>query len=253
MGRRRGRPRSVKRKIPRVPPRFLIGLVLVVLIGAAAGYAFKQIFLFSFFTVKEVTVRGDDVHAGIRAVIADKVLGKSLLSVNAADIRKSVMDRYPRLQELTILKEFPDRINATFILSRPFLQIKGDRYYILNEELKVIGTERAPVPELIVVETDTLTADVGRGSEVSDERIRKSAELIRELEDSELFMPTTVLAHRTDTISFFTHGTKVILGSDGFAKKIKILETLMNKNYNNDFSTLRYIDLRYSKVYIGKR
>lgn len=252
MGRRRGRPRSVKRKIPRIPLPVLIGMLIVVLISAAAGYALKHTFTLPFFTVKEVIVNGDQAHAGIKTVIAERVLGESLLSVNTAGIRRAVLDRYPSLQELTVLKEFPDTIKVTFVLSRPSLQVKSDRYYILNENLKVIEARPAPLAGLVIVEIDTFSPE-GTGVEVDDVRVRKSAELIGLLENSELFLPTTVIAHRTDTISFFTHGTKVILGAEDFSKKIKILETLMSKNYNNDFSTLRYIDLRYSKVYIGKR
>ncbi|MBN2483694.1 MAG: FtsQ-type POTRA domain-containing protein [Candidatus Omnitrophica bacterium] len=253
MGRRRGRPRSFKRRIPKIPFPVVVALLILIFTAVAASYALKRITPLTFFRVKTVRIDGNEDGRQIKTIVSDYALGKSLLSLDLKSIRTTVMQRYPDLEELTFLKEFPDTVDVNVLRSKAFLQIKSDRYYILNEALKIIEEERGPRSGLVTVEVDGFTQDIAAGAYIDDERVRQAARLLEVLLRSDLFSPTTILAHRLDNLSFFTHGTKVILGEQDFEKKLKILEALMRENYDNDFSTLRYIDLRYSKVYIGKR
>lgn len=50
---------------------------------------------------------------------------------------------------------------------------------------------------------------------------------------------------------FVVEDTKIIVGKDSFGRKLSILDELYEKTLKSDFSSVKYIDLRHKKAYVG--
>jgi cell division septal protein FtsQ len=46
---------------------------------------------------------------------------------------------------------------------------------------------------------------------------------------------------------------KVIIGEDDFKSKVSLLKEVVNSKLKDKLSSVKYIDLRYKKVYVGFR
>ncbi|MCD6583813.1 MAG: hypothetical protein J7K71_03920, partial [Candidatus Omnitrophica bacterium] len=135
----------------------------------------------------------------------------------------------------------------------PFFQVKcGDTFYTVDNQFRIITKEGVASKSLIIVDIGSCSSKLAEGEAIQDQRVRKAGELIKILKHFK-FKANAIIAKDLESLSFICNDTKIVLGSSEFQKKLKLLTLLLKDRFNNTLSSLRYIDLRYDKVFIKKR
>lgn len=206
----------------------------------------------TFFAITHVDT-GPTMSESLKKDIMRMVKGVPLFSFDIQSARRKLMDAHLEVKELNIIKKFPATLKIEIQKRTPLFQLKDKAYFIVGEDFKVIDTQSYPQENLVIVEAGSINRNIKKGITLRDARIIKAGKLIVTLNKFDNFAPEIILAHNEESISFITHDTTIILGDGDFERKLNILNSLLREKFNNDFSRLRYVDLRYSKVYIGKK
>lgn len=233
---------------------FLIAFSLVVggITIFAIGNIFQQLINSSFFKIRNIEISRNG-NGGLKKEIVKMVENKSILTLNLQRTRSQLLSSHLEIKELRIIKIFPDSLKIEVIKRIPLCQVKSDKYYIVDKDLLVIEESEHQKEDLIVVEIGKMRRKIKKGDFIDDKRVIKVSELIDILDKFPAFTPSIILARSLDSFSMVVDGTKVILGDSDFERKLKILDSLVKNKFNRNLSLLRYVDLRYSKVYIGRK
>jgi cell division septal protein FtsQ len=227
-------------------------MIAVIAVMFAVGYLSSVISTSKFFTVRSVKT---DVE--ITPEIENMMLGKSLFKVNTKGIYNAVTAMYPEYKNVHIIKQFPSQVRIEVNMRKPVAQIKGDLYYRIDKEGYILDDgQDTRYSKLIPIEIARYNRGLKKGSQISDERLTKALELIKLIKKStlpdkyiiDLVNPTSLAA-----LYFVVDNTKVILGKGNFDKKLKIFNNLLKEKFNDNLSSVEYVDLRYKKVYVGYR
>lgn len=248
---RRGRPRK-QTQSPRkyfIVFFFLIIAALVLFTGVRIVIRLPRLSLFSVSRIDTAAPLPERLEKDIIGLIE----GQSLFSLDLHPVREQIMARHPEIKDIRIIKKLPSSLFVEVEERVPFLQLKDGAYFLLGRDFVVIDKQMSPFPGMIEVETQDLGAGLKPGDIVDRGPVSAAAELIEVLSRFDDLAPEIVLAHDPESLSFYTHGVNIILGEGEFERKLNLLRSLLKENFDNDFSRVRYVDLRYSKVYIGKR
>ncbi len=203
------------------------------------------------FQVKEVKVKPQENR--FLKHIERLVKGKSLLFLNLEMVRQHLLNSYPQIKEVKIVKKFPHLLLFEIETRVPFFQIKcGSTFYTVDNQFRIIAKEDIVSKSLIIVDIGSCPSGSEEGEVIQDQRVRRAGELIKILKNFK-FKANAIIAKDLESLSFICNDTKIILGSSDFQKKLKLLTLLLKDRFNNTLSSLRYIDLRYDKVFIKKR
>jgi cell division septal protein FtsQ len=178
---------------------------------------------------------------------------QSIFSLDIEKLRKKLKARYPYLGEVRISKRFPSTLRVEIIKRIPFFQIRSDKYYIIDQDYIVMEEREFPKQGLITVEIKDIGDRLREGTQINDRRVMKAAHLIKLIGNLSQVYPNLILANKLENLSFITNDTKIILGDKDYERKLEVLVRLLEEKFNNDLSELRYIDLRYDRVYSSER
>lgn len=235
---------------------YLITLFLVfagIIVFAFAEIS-RQLIDSSFFKIRniEINLNEDDE---LKKEIMRAVKDKSILTLNLESIRSKLARSHLEIKELMITKIFPHTLKVEVIERIPLFQIRSDTHYIIvDRDLVALGERSQPGKDLIVVEIDKMRRNIKKGEFINDKRVIKAGKLIEVVKEKfPAFTPEVILAKSLDSLSMVVRGTKIILGEGDFERKLKILDSLLKNKFNFNLKLLRYVDLRYSKVYLGRK
>jgi cell division septal protein FtsQ len=229
--------------------RFLfLGFVLL-FFAFALYYLIKKIP--SFFIIENV-----EVNEKIEEDLKEKIKGKSLLTINLQEIRKSILKDHPEYKDVFILKKFPFTLKIEIVKRTPFAQWKAKEYFLLDEEGRIIyGPSNKPFFNFIPIEINDYKRSLRKGKKIKDKRLFCAFALIKEIKKREFFnrFPITLVnPTKLSSFYFIMKGIKIILGEGDLTKKIDLLETLLRREeLKGNLARIKYIDLRYDKVYLG--
>jgi cell division septal protein FtsQ len=268
MGRyKRRRYRRIRRAIPWFKGSFgannkLVWIVLaVILLIALLIYSGKIIYSSDTFKVKKIKT-----NVELSRKLEKSVMGKSLFTVDTQEIYSQMKLYYPESKEIYVLKEFPSSLKILVKMRRPVVQIKKDKFYPVDKEGIIVSNgKREEIRGLIPVELGSNKINFRKSEKIEDQRLEYVFDLIKELEKfgfMDNFSIEAINASSLQALSFFikdkrrdhnksASGVKVIIGNDGFQHKLYLFDNVLKEQLNDDISTVKYIDLRYKKVYLG--
>ncbi len=193
--------------------------------------------------------------------IEDQIKGKLIFSIKVEALRSKIIKKYPNIKDVSIVKVFPSTLRIKAEKREPFVQLKKDGFYILDEE-RVLLKKRCPTPypNIFIIELGDYNFPLEIGKAINDRRLVSVYQLIKELKKSSLihrFNINTISATSLYTISFFIKDVNIIVGEGNFSKKLFLLERLLEKKFSNKIDSLRYIDLRHAStdgdIYVGNK
>ena len=193
--------------------------------------------------------------------LEDLIKGQSIFSVDIENIRSQIQENHPQIKETEVIKVFPSTIKITVTERKAYAQIKKDGYYLVDEEGMILQQAKVyPYQQLSIIEMGNYRRSLRVGSIIKDKRLKFAFKLIRELNYSRLsekFKIQSVNASSINSISFFINDVKVIIGKNDFKEKIFFLENFLDNKFNDDITSLSYIDLRYAtkieNIYYGTK
>ncbi|HEC91985.1 MAG TPA: hypothetical protein ENI51_03165 [Candidatus Atribacteria bacterium] len=134
---------------------------------------------------------------------------------------------------------------------RPLFNLKCEnRLAVVGEKNKVIA-ENVSYKDLITVDVGRCSYCLKKGSVLQDKKITIANELVKLLKKDNILKVDTIVIKKPEFLHLIYGDTKIILGEKQFQKKLDILNTLIRYKFNNNLDQIKYIDLRYEKVYIG--
>lgn len=209
----------------------------------------------SMFTLKEVRSNialSGDVRAGTP--------GQSLFDVNLGKLYSRIYQDHPEYKDIHVIREFPSVLKVEIVARKPFARLKGEKFYLIDREGVVIDEEAQAAPTLvgalIPIEIGDYNHRLRKGDKISDPRLENAFRLMEELYKTRFvkkFPIELINATAPGALCLVIGNTRIILGSNDFKKKLYILDTILRGELNGNLYMVEYIDLRYEKVYLGRK
>lgn len=250
-----------KRRNFRLDRRFIGIAFFIALFLAGIGYLGKVTYQSSLFRVKEVKSNIELSSNFKRAVI-----GKSLFTLNTGRIYSEIREECLECKNIYVRKEFPSALKVEAEKRIPFVQIRRKKFYPLDEEGFIVEAG-APTefPGLITVEIEGQDSGFKKGYVYKDERINYVFELAKLLKKKKFLSSYSIpLINATypeamyfivnDAIGgedIISNEVKVIIGKDDIERKLYLFDSVLKEQLKGELSAVKYIDLRYNKVYLG--
>ena len=234
---------------------FVAGLVFILF------YAARKVYVADPFRVK--TVRA---NVELEPDLKNAIVGRSLFGLDIAEIHGRISHRHPEYKSVCVVKDFPSTLRVEVKKRLALAQIKDDMFFPIDGEGVVMADgSNAPYAQLIPVELDLPLRGLRKGLRICDARIEPALRLVREIGRRRLqrkFKVTMINANSLPAIYFVidkplaedeneSQGVEVIVGQDEFAHKLAILEKLIQEEFKDDITALKYVDLRYKKPVLG--
>ncbi|MCF7908748.1 MAG: FtsQ-type POTRA domain-containing protein [Candidatus Omnitrophica bacterium] len=236
-------------------------LIFLALFGSL-GYA---VYTSSIFKVGSETVQSNlKLSQEVRA----KVEGESLFALNIQQIVNYILKENPEYKAVTILKKFPSTLIVNIDKRIAYAQIKGRRFFPLDEEGILIDEGSfQPFENLIVVEIGKDPRTFSKGYKLRSKNLDYAFELISSLKRSNIFNSLrveSINATQPEALYFIVNlggalkesggldkKIKVIVGKNDFSRKLARFESVVNIKFKDKLDLIQYVDLRYKEVYVG--
>lgn len=137
--------KKVKRKRIRI---IITGLLITV---AAAVVIIVLINIF--FVVKNIETDNNTIYDTQELIDASEITGTSIFGANGNNVYEKIYLEYPYVSSVETEIFFPDRVKISFYGTTAVMCVKGegDKYIILDKDLKVLEEVSAPREDLIIV------------------------------------------------------------------------------------------------------
>ncbi len=260
--RRRSRFKQVNFKLnPKLAWIGGVSLLAIILI-CSLGYAIHNLEVFK---VREGNIKS---NVDLSRTLKDKFKDKSIFALDLKSFSSALAREHPEYKKVSVLRKFPSTVIVAVEKRKPFAQIKGRRFYPVDKEGIVLRSgEESPLADLVSIETGDYDRLFRRGYRISGTKLESAFNLIDSLKQENLldqFEVTLINSRNLDALCFFisprkddTAGDevfpdiKVIIGKDDFNRKLNLLKGLVDRKLKDKLSLVKYIDLRYKKMYVG--
>jgi cell division septal protein FtsQ len=248
MARTKRKRNKVKEKHKKVDYKGVWVLLFLLVISAGLFFAARALYYSPIFIVKEVKS-----NIELSQNLIKSIKGKSLFTVDINRIYHQILNNNPAYQQVYVFKEFPSAVVVDVVERDAFAQIKTEKFYPIDRQGVVIDTGSSnPLPNLIPIEIGG--GPFARGQTIKDEGMQLSLSLIEALAEENIIrkFPITVINARSPQALYFLIGdTKIIVGRGNYKHKLYIFTSVVREKLKGNLSSVKYIDLRYKKVYLG--
>jgi len=237
-------------------------IFLPVLMMAGLGYAV--------YSCEDFKVKSGDIisNVDLGSRLKSDIEGKSLFSLDTAVIASDIMKGHPEYKKILVSKEFPSYIVIEVTKRLPVAQVKSKKFYPVDKEAVVLNRGSIePSEELTCVEFDSANRLFTRGYNIHDSRLQYAFDLIEALKKEQVLSGFSVDLINSVNLeaAYFTleeknlpvaeepsgDSIKIIIGKDDIGQKVKLLQGLVEGELKDKMPLVKYIDLRYKKVYVG--
>ena len=241
------------------------------------GSAFISLIIFIFFGVGFMVYKSDhfsikkgfiDCNVQLDQNILGRIRGQSLFVIDIKAISIDILDRHPEFKKVSIMKKFPASLIIEAERRELFAQIKGKKFYPIDRDLIVLTNgQLKPYEDLIPIEASNYEQYYIMGDKIINEKVRCSADLVTALNDEEFFNDFKIKSINSSSLqalyfilelnildenkNYSKKDIKVIVGDGVFKDKLGLLNNLIQVDLKEKLSLVKYIDLRYKKVYVG--
>lgn len=234
-------------------------LTFLILVLFSSGFYF---FIFSStFQVKEIKVTGEikiPVEE-LKNAISDKVNKKiaffnirNIFLANTREIDKILLEKFPQIAKVQILREFPDVLAAQIEERKPFaLFLRGENYFYIDKT-GVIFEEVFEIPQLLKIKLASIP-DLELGKRIiEEEKMTQILKIISKLNDLKIPIEEILIASErrfnAKTLASFEIYFNPEKDLDWQLTELSIL--LKERIPPEKRGKLQYIDLRFEKIYI---
>lgn len=232
---------------------------LILLIGI--GYA---IYTSGVFKIKKEDIKS---NLFLSRSLKEKIKGKSLFDVDIKSLSSTFLRAHPEYKEVYVYRVFPSCLKIDGVERIPFAQIKDRRFYPVDKEAIVLNEgSRQLLDNLILIEIGSNSRSLKKGSSVKSRRLEYAFDLIEAINEEDFLNEGRVAlinASSLEAIDFIfirkscdagdglsCSGIRVKVGRGDFKRKLKLFKNLMDNELEGKMSLLKYIDLRFKKVYM---
>ena len=247
---RKSRSRRKKFKKLFQSPKFVWWAITGAILLCLAVYLAKSIYDSPLFLIKNIYTN-EEIEEGLKK----NIIGSSLFKLDIKKLHKRIVKFHPEYKKIVVIREFPSVLRIKIKKRTPFAQWKGKRFHLIDQTGVIINQGKShPFEGFIPVEISNYRQQVKKGSHIKDSRINEAFRLIEEIKKKNFFEDfnlSMVNPTSPQSLYFLMDDIKVIVGEGNFARKIYLLENLLKGELKDKLLLVKYIDLRYKKVYVG--
>lgn len=259
--RKRSLPSARKYRPSKNVFKFVLLFILVSAIGVGI-VRFQYMFADSdYFKIKRVEAKLLDANGSLQRLPMDdvgarEVIGVNIFAVDLSQMKQDVEEAHPEFKDVVITRALPNRLIVQAKKRRPILQIRSDRFYLVDEEGVVLPNPRNfPEEDMPTVSGLRLNLAKMQGEEALQVYpalvLIKAASKINQLAKYKL---KTIDLSDPRNISFFldSGNVEIKIGDSEFDKRLNVLVTVL-KQLDTDINRVKYIDLRFEDPIVGPK
>ncbi len=248
-----------KQKIPRIPrPLIKVG-VLIITVAFIAFIVFTQLAYFlknsEYFNV--TAVHPDPSINFIKEKDLDYLKGQNIFSLDLSEVQERLALKYPQVTELRLTKRFPNEVIIVARKRIPFAQTQLYSHTLTIDSNGVVLSTAAEDSELpLILGLKGGGQKIALGVPLEDENLRMALRIIKSFKNQDSLASYTIskvdvgnLSQMTLTLS---NRLNVILDREAIEQRIKLLSVVLSQ-WNLDWATVKYVDLRFKEPIIGKK
>ncbi len=254
------RPHRIRRKRQILKSRFFWLPILFLIISGGIFYFFV---LSDFFQIKKIIITGEqkvssqNIKSVVESELGGKILffgAKNIFLVNSNKIRENVLKKFPQIEEVEIRRGFPDTLNLVVAERKEIGIFCRDINCFLLDHKGVIFEPASSESPLLKFQNQVLAEELDLGKKVIDKGIMDSISEI----GSKLREDLKILLKEVSIMSSERVNVKTADGWEVYFNPKKDLDwqikelaaILENRIPLEKRKNLKYIDLRFDKVYI---
>lgn len=246
--------------------KFIIAVILLAVIGIVLG-RIKYMFVDSdYFSVKGIEIKFHSEDSSLQYVsISDiyrgKILGENIFFIDLNKLKEEIELNHPELKDIVVRRVLPNKLIVQAKKRRPLMQIRSDRFYLVDEA-GVILPDAKNFPQEDIPIVSGISGNIAgiRGSRFSmaeKQAIDKALLLINAISSNKrLSKDRLKMIDMRDihNVSFFLeeNNVEIKIGESEFQKRLDVLATVIEQ-LGLDIERVRYIDLRFDDPIVGPR
>ncbi|MBU1121747.1 MAG: FtsQ-type POTRA domain-containing protein [Candidatus Omnitrophota bacterium] len=231
---------------------------LLILFLTGIIYLGKTIYDSDLFRVKKIKAQEYLTNS-----INNKIMGQSLFTLDIRKIYAELVKVYPECKNIHVRKEFPDSLNVEMEKRVPFIQIRKEKFYPVDDGAIILSEgDDEPIEGVVSADLGGYDKPLKKGDRYIDKRIDYVFSLMKVLKSEQFFDGFSVelinAAHPeamyfvvSDNNDNTSNQVEVIVGKDNFKRKLYLFDNVLKERLQGTLSEVKYIDLRYNKVYLG--
>ena len=254
------RPHRIRRKRQVLKSRFFWFSILFLIIFGVIFYFFV---LSDFFRIKKIIITGEqkvsaeNLKSVVESGLGRKILffgTKNIFFVNLNKIRENILKKFPQIEKIEVKRGFPDALNLVIIERKEVgIFCRDINCFLLDLEGVIFEPVSVESP-LLKFQNQALAEELDLGKRVIDKGIMDSISKI----GSKLREDLKILIGEVSIVSGENIHVKTSEGWEIYFNPEKDLDwqvtelaaILENRIPDEKRKNLKYIDLRFDKVYI---
>jgi len=254
------RPHRIRRKRQVLKSRFFWFSILFLIIFGGIFYFFA---LSDFFQIKKIIITGEqkvsakDLKSIVESGLGGKILffgTKNIFFVNSNKIRENILKKFPQIEEVEVKRGFPDALNLVIIERKEVGIFCRDIICFLLDHGGVIFEPASTESPLLKFQNQALAEELDLGKKVIDKGIMDSISEIgsRLREDLKILIKEVLIVSQERVNIKTADGWEVYFNpkKDLNWQITELAAILENRIPLEKRKNLKYIDLRFDKVYI---
>lgn len=244
--------------------KFLIGGILLTVIGIAL-LRLKYMFIDStYFMIKEVDMRlydefGIPRNFYIYEIVKEKVVDTNILFIDLGGLKEKIEAARPEFKDIIVRRILPDKLLIEGKLRKAIAQIRSDRYYLVDKELILLpDVKNFPDPNLPIITgigINLAKVSPQKFSGFERNKLAMGLDLINKLQSIEGLSEYKIkMVDITDpgNLTFLLEGysIEIKIGNTDFSERLRVLGTVLDQ-LGTDIDKFKYIDLRFEDPIVG--
>lgn len=209
-----------------------------------------------YFLIKEVLANSSSKD--LKARLVKEFKGKNIFVVDVVKIHQRLRARYSHIEDLRIIKKFPDKILVVAKKRIPFAQVKYNKnILILDRKGTVISkssTFDRSLPYIIGIDERRFALDLG--ARIRDNRLTAAVDVLEAFKNDARFLSLPVERIDVKNLSqiyvYLPRDLKVIVDKEDIKGKLTKLHLVVSQK-QLDMDKISYIDLRFKEPTLGRK
>jgi len=235
---------------------FIIAGILVFILAMFSSRLIDFLTTAELFKIRTVVIDPSLKGMNINSISLDKLKGRNIFKVNLGAVQKELRYKYPSIDQLRLIRHFPDKIDVVAAHREPFAFLDHDgRRTIIDRNGIVVAGTLLPNLKLPVITGIRLRDEAVVGRLLGQREINVALSIIRAIktnEDLNTYSVVVMDVSNLSNINFqLSNQMKIIIDDDKIYPKIRKLGVLLAHS-DIDLKDYRYIDLRFDEPVLGK-
>jgi len=207
------------------------------------------------FKIKEV-VRAPTLQY-IESRYLRRLMGQNIFEVNLAYVRNRLQAQYPEIDDLKVVRRFPDKILVAARKREPVAFLaQGNALFLIDRDGVVLGSQASSPSGLPIISGVAVYRNIVLGKPIRDRNLGVALGIIRDISVNAGLRGMKVTSVQVGNLSkieaLLENGLRVILDTDRTSEKIRQLGLVLGQS-TLDLKNYEYVDLRFKEPILGQK